>query len=121
MPLVMQLWNIYRSRALGHWLNENEVQIIPNIRFGDQRTFDCSCSGIPQHSVISLGSHGTLKCKNDRIIFTQGIDFIVKKLNPKAIIIYGAAPTEIFSKFKNQGITIIQFESDYAKSHKEAV
>ncbi len=31
MPLVMQHWNIYRSRAIGYWLQENGVPVIPNI------------------------------------------------------------------------------------------
>lgn len=39
MPLVMQLWNIYRSRAIGHWLQMNGVTVIPNIRYGDRRTY----------------------------------------------------------------------------------
>ena len=44
MPLVMQFWNIYRSRAVGHWLQENGIPVIPNIRFGDYRTYEASCA-----------------------------------------------------------------------------
>ena len=29
MPLVMQLWNIYRSRALGTWLQYNGIKLYP--------------------------------------------------------------------------------------------
>ena len=32
MPFVMQLWNIYRSRAIGVWLQKNGVKVIPNVR-----------------------------------------------------------------------------------------
>ena len=49
MPLVMQQWNIYRSRAIGHWLQENGVSVIPDIRFGDERTYEASCAGIQKH------------------------------------------------------------------------
>lgn len=31
MPLVMQQWNIYRSRAIGHWLQEQGIPIITNV------------------------------------------------------------------------------------------
>ena len=61
MPLVMQYWNIYRSRAIGHWLQENGIHVIPNIRFGDERTYKVCCAGIPKKSVISIGSHGCIK------------------------------------------------------------
>ena len=33
MPLVMQMWNTYRNRALSVWLQNNGIEIIPNVRF----------------------------------------------------------------------------------------
>lgn len=32
MSLVMQLWNIYRSHAIGCWLQQNDVRVIVNVR-----------------------------------------------------------------------------------------
>lgn len=121
MPLVMQVWNIYRSRAIGHWLQENGVKVIPNIRFGDKRTYSTCCIGIEMHSVISIGSHGNLKNKQDREIFLKGVEKIVKILEPRIIIIYGAAPDRYFQKYKDDGIRIVQFDSDFATSHKGVV
>ena len=63
MPLVMQQWNIYRSRALAHWLQENGVPVIPNIRFSDDRTFELACAGISRHAVIAIGSHGCISLR----------------------------------------------------------
>ena len=40
MPLVMQQWNTYRSRALAVWLQKNDVELITNVRFNDERTYD---------------------------------------------------------------------------------
>lgn len=39
MPLAQQQWNIYRGRALGHWLQENGSPVIVNVRVADERTF----------------------------------------------------------------------------------
>ena len=121
MPLVMQLWNIYRSRAVGHWLQTKGVKVIPNIRFGDHRTYSICCIGIEKHSVISIGSHGNLKNRLDREIFLKGVDKIVKTLEPRVIIIYGAAPDKYFRKYKDVGIRIVQFDSDFATSHRGVV
>ena len=121
MPLVMQLWNIYRSRAIGHWLQANGVKIIPNIRFGDQRTYRICCFGIEKHSVISIGSHGNLKNRMDREIFLKGVDRIIKILEPRVLIVYGSAPDKYFNQYKDIGIKIIQFDSNFAISHKEVV
>lgn len=121
MPLVMQLWNIYRSRAIGCWLQANEIKAIANVRFGDKRTFQCTCDGLSKHCVIALGTHGVIKDKATRKVFSEGLERIVKVLEPSVIVIYGSAPNAIFSKYKEAGIRIIQFDSDCATSHKEVV
>lgn len=118
MPLVMQQWNIYRSRAIGHWLQKNDVPVIPNIRFGDERTFEIACAGIQKHGTIAVGSHGCIKLLSDRKYFVNGLTYIVNKLEPRTIVVYGAAPDKIFTSYKQKGIDILQFDSDFTKSRK---
>lgn len=114
MPLVMQLWNIYRSHAIGRWLQDNGVDVIANVRFGDERTYEACCYGVPQNGIIAVGSHGCLRYKEEKEYFIKGLDYVVKHLNPKTIIVYGAAPEDVFGKYKAIGIEILQFDSDYA-------
>lgn len=121
MPLAMQIWNIYRSRAIGYWLQVNGVKVIPNIRYGDKRTYSICCDGISRHGIIAVGSHGNMKHMTDRMIFLEGLDVVVRRLEPKVIVIYGAAPDKYFDTYRKAGIKIIQFDSDFAVSHKEAV
>ena len=121
MPLVMQLWNIYRSRSIGIWLQQNGIKVIVNVRFGDRRTFCRCCDGLSKHISIAIGTHGTLKNPEDRAIFCEGLEVIVRLLEPRVIIVYGAAPMAIFRKYQDMGIDIIQFDSSYAVSHKGAV
>lgn len=45
MPLVMQQWNTYRNRALAAWLQNNGIELIPNVRFNDERTYDFCFDG----------------------------------------------------------------------------
>ncbi len=121
MPLVMQYWNIYRSRAIAHALQSLGMSVIPNMRFGDSRTWDVCCLGIPHDSVISVGSHGNLKCVNDRRCFTQGLDYVVSKVHPRAIVVYGSAPESIFGKHKEDGIEIVAFPSEFARTHEKSI
>lgn len=118
MPLVMQQWNIYRSRAIGHWLQDNGISVIPNIRFGDDRTFELSCAGISKHGVIAIGSHGCIKLLNERKYLKNGLKYVVDTLEPKSIIVYGATPDEVFAQYKKMGIEILQFDSDFMQSRK---
>lgn len=121
MPLVMQQWNIYRSRAIGHWLQENGTPVIPNIRFGDERTFKLSCAGINKHGVIAVGSHGCIKLLTERNYFKNGLKYVMNKLEPTTLVIYGTAPDEIFAQYKEMGIEILQFDSECSAAHRKAV
>ena len=121
MPLVMQQWNVYRSRAIGHWLQENGIPVIANVRWGDERTYDLCCMGVPHHATIAIGSHGCIKLLREREQFSRGLQYVVNKVKPKAIVVYGTTPDPIFQKYRDNGITIIQHDSDYMVSHREAV
>lgn len=118
MPLVMQQWNIYRSRAIGHWLQENGVSVIPNIRFGDERTYEVSCVGIQKHGTIAVGSHGCIKLSSDRSYFVNGLEYVVDRLEPSILVVYGTAPDNIFASYKEKGIEVLQFDSDFMQSRK---
>ena len=113
MPLVMQQWNTYRSRALAVWLQKNDVELIPNVRFNDERTYDFCFDGIEKYKTIAVGTHGCIKNKIDKDYFKKGLAELVKRLSPKTIIVYGATPDDIFKTYKDAGIEIISFESDF--------
>lgn len=121
MPLVMQQWNTYRSRAIGHWMQENGVPVIANVRWGDERTYDLCCAGVPKNSTIAVGSHGCIKLVREREFFKQGLAYAVKKLRPQTIIVYGTAPDAVFDEYRKAGIRILQFDSDYMAAHRKAV
>ena len=119
MPLGMQQWNTYRSRALAVWLQKNDVELIPNVRFNDERTYDFCFDGIEKYKTIAVGTHGCIKNKIDKDYFKKGLAELVKRLSPKTIIVYGATPDVIFKTYKDAGIEIISFESEFSKSIKQ--
>ena len=119
MPLIMQMWNTYRSRAIAVWLQDNGVEVIPNIRFGDERTFSFCFDGVEENKTVAVGTHGCIKRKEDKIFFKIGLARMVQRLSPKTIIVYGSAPDTIFKPYKDMGINIIAFESEFSKSRKQ--
>lgn len=121
MPLVMQQWNTYRSRALAVWLQNNGIEVIPNVRFGDERTFSFCFDGIEKFKTVAVGTHGCIKHKQDRIFFKVGLARLIQKLSPETIIVYGSAPDSIFKPYMNMGINIIVFESEFSKSRKQVI
>lgn len=121
MPLVMQQWNTYRGRAIGHWLQKNGVPVLANVRWGDKRTYRLSCAGVAKGGIIAVGSHGCIKLVEERKFFAAGLAYVVKTLEPKTIIVYGTAPDSVFGEYRNAGIRIIQFDSEYTAAHRKAV
>ena len=119
MPLIMQMWNTYRSRAIAVWLQNNGVEVIPNVRFGDERTFSFCFDGIEENKTVAVGTHGCIKRKEDKIFFKIGLARMVQRLLPKTIIVYGSVPDGIFKPYKDMGINIIAFESEFSKSRKQ--
>lgn len=118
MPLVMQQWNTYRGKAIGSWIQNNGIPVIPNVRFSDERSFDFCCSGVSSESTIAIGSHGCIKSIRERNFFNVGLEFVINTINPRVIVVYGKAPDYIFEKYKKQGILIVQFDSSFSNSHK---
>jgi hypothetical protein len=59
------------------------------------------------------------KLFEDRAFFQEGLEYVVSTLRPKTIVVYGSAPDYIFEKYRNQGIAILQFDSEYAVSRRE--
>lgn len=68
MPLVMQQWNTYRGHALAVWLHDNGIEVIPNVRFNDERTYDFCFDGIEKFKTVAVGTHGCIKEKLTRSI-----------------------------------------------------
>lgn len=121
MPLVMQMWNTYRNRALAHWLQENGIEVIPNVRFNDERTYDFCFDGIQIGKTVAVGTYGCIRHKDDREYLISGLAEMVKRLSPKTIIVYGASPDKIFKPYEDLGIKIIRFERVFFNSEKRGV
>lgn len=119
MPFNMQTNNIYRSRAMGFWLQQNGVRIIPNVRFADRRTYRCCCDGLSQGITIAIGTHGVMRRPADKAITAEGLGKVVDRLRPWAIVVYGTAPEDVFSKYRDMGVKIMTFSGSYGASQSE--
>ena len=111
MPLVVQRHQTYLNRAFGFWLQKNGVSIIPNVRYGDERTYSFCFDGVPQNSVISIGTYGSMKRKEDIYYLIKGIPETIKQLRPKAILFYGTIVKDIEYILKSNDIAYHIYKS----------
>ena len=120
MPLAMQIWNTYRNRAVGSWLQSNGVQLVPNVSWGDERTSDFAFEGLPCGGTVAVSTNGCIQNKTDRYYFVKGLAKMVEALKPDTIVNYSYVPDDIFGFHKEQGIEVLQIEN-YALTVRERV
>lgn len=119
MPLIQQIYNLYRQRAIGQWLENEGVRVIANIRWSDERTYLLSTQGLECSDVISIGSLGCIKKKECRNTFYDGLDYVLKKLKPKYIIIYGPLNKMIKKICDINNTTIVNFKAYNWRDYKK--
>lgn len=68
--------------------------------------------GIEAHSVVAIGTvGGSPKKLIDRKRFEKGLDEMVGRLLPNAIIVYGSANYPCFSEIRKKGVKILSYPS----------
>ena len=132
MPLAVQITNIYRNRAIGAYMQNKGIYVIPNVRWGDERTFTTKMlpervafMGIEKHSIVSVGTYGQLRDSVNRFYLEAGTDAMVNELEPEVVLVYGSMPKEIKAKYPyvkfveyEDWTSSIRWEAYHAKSRK---
>lgn len=108
-PLCVQLIDIYLNRAIGYYLQHNGIYVIPNIRWGDERTYTnavfrdkVAFLGVDKHSIVSIGTYGQIQNAESRRYFREGLLAMLDELKPEIVLVYGAMPEKIFGDLKNR-------------------
>lgn len=107
MPLWEQLANIGVSRSVGYYLQQQGKYVIPNVRWGDERTYTTELfdtapafSGIPHNSIVSIDTYGCSKQKEDKYFLEAGLYAMLTELTPQVVIVYGSYNSAIFGKYE---------------------
>lgn len=105
MPLWEQLANIGVARSVGYYLQQQGKYVIPNARWGDERTYTKGIFdyipaflGIPKNSIVSIGTYGCSRSKEDKHYLEAGLEAMLTELTPKDVIVYGSYNPKIFGK-----------------------
>lgn len=89
MPMPMKIWNIYRSRQIGAYYQSKGITVIPTISWAEADTFNFCFKGIPKGSVVSVSTIGVKRSKEALQIWRDGMDEMIRQIEPSAILIYG--------------------------------
>ena len=111
MPLSMMIWNIYRSRLLGQFMQQQGLTVIPTVSWGDKRSFDFCFDGLPTHSTLSISTIGVKKSDKANEMWQRGVLEMISRLHPKQLLIYGGEVDFIYP----EDIDVVYYENDNVK------
>ena len=114
-PLTVQIANIYRSRAIGHFYQAHGANVYPLVRWGDERTYTtCALpekiafAGIKHNSPVVVSTYGCIQGKENKYYFRSGLEAMIEELRPSLVLVHGSMPKEVFTAVENRS-EFIQF------------
>lgn len=121
MPLSMQIWNTYRNRALSFWLQDNGIDVIPNIVWGLENSYDFCFDGIPNNGTVAISTNGCIKDKVNRYYFKKGLGKMIELVQPKTIVVYSYMPSDIFADYYCKNINFVNIPNHHCTVRKRGV
>ena len=112
MPLAQQIFQVYKSRAIGNFLMQNGIKIIPNVRWGDERTYEFAFDGIEKYGVIAVGIQGAYRDNKNEYFFEKGFYKMLDILDPESILCYGKLSNGLQSECNLRKINIIEYQTE---------
>lgn len=89
-PPAVQIWNTYRSRWCARYWQEAGFNIIPNISFADEQTWEWIFDGIPKSIPCAAVQARTLGgSEKSKQLFVKGVNEFCKRVKVGRIYVYG--------------------------------
>lgn len=116
MPLAQQIFQIYKNRSVGNFLMQNGIKIIPNVRWGDERSYDFAFDGIDKWGVVAVGIQGAYGSKDNSEYFERGFYKMLEVLEPETILCYGKLSNGLKSECNFRKINIKSYQTKISKA-----
>lgn len=89
-PKAERIFNIYRSRFVGRYMQEAGMKIIPDVE-GVPDDLEFVCAGLKGFKTISIQAHQNYKTKELFSIQEKILSYIMAQLKPENILLYAPA------------------------------
>ncbi|MFQ9793048.1 MAG: DUF4417 domain-containing protein [Acutalibacteraceae bacterium] len=105
MPMTLQLYNTFRNRWVGAYLQSRGITVIPTVCWGTPQSYWFCFDGLETGSIVTVS---TLGVRTEKELFMHGYQEMIKRVNPEAVICYGNP----FDEMEGNIIAV-----DYAKTN----
>ena len=116
-PKALQIYNYYRSMAVGAFWQRAGLIVIPTIYtalFPD--CYKWCFDGVPEYSSVAVSTNGLGKSKGERVLFVRSFKEMINRLHPYNILWYG----EYYPECGHKDITfhIPSFAAERWRGHR---
>jgi len=118
MHLAEQIANSFKNKVCAVFFQQAGINVIPNVRWAGKESFDFAFDGFMPNGVYAISTHGCIRSKQEKDMFKLGLQEMIKRLNPKIILVHGAMPESVFGDFTN--IKFIRYPSWIERKHRES-
>jgi hypothetical protein len=90
MPMATQLYQVYRSRWFGCFMQEMGIDVIPTAQWAGPETFEFCFAGIPHGGCVAVSAYGIKPHEVEA--FDLGLRTMIDQCVPSHLIVYGTLP-----------------------------
>lgn len=87
---TLNLFQLYQNRVVTAAWQQQGLNVIPSVSWGNAESFEYCFDGLPQHSVLAIGGLGNSHHQSMIDLWEYGVHATIERLHPIALIIYGA-------------------------------
>lgn len=92
-PRCLQILSCYRRQWVGAYWQSLGLDVIPDVVWGDEKSFDYCFLGIPEGGTVAVSTVGVANDKywngSQGEMFRAGYNEMIKRLSPSTIMFYG--------------------------------
>lgn len=93
-PRALQILSCYRRQWCGRYWQEKGIDVIPDVVWGDEKSFDYCFDGIPEGGTVAVSTVGVADDDmwNGEMgdLFRAGYEEMMKRLCPSTVLFYGS-------------------------------
>lgn len=113
LPIYKQIANIGHNREFDVFLSKHNIPFVPNVSWGDWRSYDFCFDGIAHEGSIAVSSHGCVKNPVERQYFLDGLYEALRRLNPKIVVFHGPIPNEAREMIENTHAELLLIKTHF--------
>lgn len=95
-PLALQIMSCYRRQWIGAYWQSLGLDVIPDVVWGEERSFEFCFDGIPKGGTVAVSSVGVSRDPDwngtTGNLFKDGYDEMMRRIEPEMVLFYGDIP-----------------------------